>query len=125
MPQPGFQKLIARALPGCMQELVIKSGCAESTIRRWLKRFRDADEAHISGWTRNAGAITAIYSAGKGTDVPCRLKRKTSAQYSKDWRKRAKQSGDLEFVYARRNAIERAKAAAKRPNTWLSALGVV
>lgn len=125
MPQPGFQKLIARALPGCMQELVAKSGCAESTIRRWLKRFRAAGQACISGWKRNAGAITAIYSAGMGPDAPCRLKPKTGAQYCKEWRKRARQSGDLDFVYARRNALERAKTAAKRPNTWLSALGAM
>jgi hypothetical protein len=122
MPPVGFEKLIARSLPGAMTDLVRKSGCAESTIRRWLHRMRAAGTCHISGWERNCASITAIYSAGPGPDVPCNLRRKTSAQYSKEWRKRARKSGELQFIYDRKNARARAQTAARRPNTWESAL---
>lgn len=124
MPPIGFGSLIARSLPGSMTDLVRKSGCAESTIRRWLHRMRADGTCHISGWERNCSSITAIYSSGPGTDVPCNLKRKTSAQYSKEWRKRARQSGELQFIYDRKYARDRAQTAAKRANTWASALFV-
>ena len=126
MPAIGFKKLIAGALPGCMQELETKSGCAQSTIRRWLHRMRKTGECCISGWMRNSGAITAIYSGGMGPDAPCRLKKMTPAEYSKGWRKRAKKSGDLAVVYALKNARDRARTAARQaartPNTWFGAL---
>ena len=126
MAPVGFKTLIVRSLPGCMQELAKKSGCAESTIRRWLHRLRKSDAVGvcISGYVRNCAAITAVYSAGFGPDAPCRLKAKTSAQYSKEWRKRARKSGSLELIYSRKNALRRAETAAKRQHTWLSALGV-
>lgn len=125
MAPPGFRKLIVNALPGCMQELAKKSGCAESTIRRWLHRLRSAGECYISGWKRNCGGFTAIYAAGAGKDRPCRLKSKTTAQWCKEWRQRARTSGQLEMIYSRKNARRRADDAARRPQTWLSALGVL
>jgi hypothetical protein len=122
--QPGFRILIARSLPGSMTDLVRKSGCAESTIRRWLHRMRADGTCHISGWERNCSSITAIYSAGPGPDAPCRLKRKTSAQYSKEWRDRARKSGELDVIYARKNARDRASTATKKPHDWAAALFV-
>lgn len=124
MPPIGFKKLIADALPGTMKQLVEKSGCAESTIRRWLERMRLAGECHITRWERTGGQITPHYVSGAGKDAVCNLKSKTSAQYCKEHRKRLRKTGDLDFYYARIRAQRKAIAAKTKPQSWLSSLGL-
>jgi hypothetical protein len=122
MPPVGFRSLIARALPGTMNDLVRNSGCAESTIRRWLHRLRAEGECHIGGWRRNAGGPTPYYVAGPGKDARCNLKTFTNAECSRRSRARMKgtEHGDVMLAKNRaRQVVERAKG---RPHSWADAL---
>ncbi len=113
MCQLGFKVLIARALPGTMAELSVKSGCAESTIRRWLHRMRAKDEAYISDWPYNVSGPTAYYSAGPGEDMP-KPRAKTSGEYSKKWRKKAKREKRYKAIRASDNEKQLAKLVTAR-----------
>lgn len=122
MAPPGFKKAILAALPGTVLEIRERTGLAESTIRRWARKLRGT-EMRISRYIRTKGLYTPVYVAGPGKDAnePDAM---STADYCRRWREKARKSGELEFVYARRHARDRAKRAEKRPQSWLSALGL-
>lgn len=122
MAPPGFKKAILAALPGTVLEIRERTGLAESTIRRWARKLRGT-EMRISHYIRTGGLYTPHYVAGAGKDAkePAPM---TGAEYCRRWREKARKSGELEFVYARRHARDRANRAKKQPQSWLSALGL-
>jgi|SRR5471030_1751024 len=124
MSQIGFKSLIVRALPGTISDLVKKSGCAESTIRRWLNRMRADGECHIARWRRTGGSLTPFYVAGRGVDAVCNLKARTNAQYCR--RSRAKMQGTEhgDVQHARELARKVADRSAAKQQTWAAALFV-
>lgn len=117
MAMLGFKKLIEKALPGTIDELVKKSGCAESTIRRWLRRMRKSKECHIGKWVERCSCDTPYWVEGKGDDAPYVRLACTSAEYSKRWRdgkKRVDYKLMCELKLARAKARKNADIMAKR-----------
>lgn len=122
MPPVGFRSLIVRALPGTMCDLVRKSGCAESTIRRWLHRLRAENECHISGWRRNYGGHTPYYEAGPGKDARCNLKRLTNTEYARRWRAKMAGTEHGDVAAAKNRARKVADRVKSRPRDWAAML---
>lgn len=122
MAPPGFKKAILAALPGTIHDIRAKTGLAESTIRRWARKLKGKG-MRISRYKRTSGLYTPVYVVGYGPDAPD-PGALSCADYCRRWREKAKATGEIEFVYARRHARDRAKRAAKTPQTWLSALGL-
>lgn len=91
MAPPDKRKEVEAALPGTVLQLVDKTGLAESTVRRMLRRLRDDDKAHISKRLRNVGGSTPLWVAGPGEDAPP-LKPYTAAQYCRRFRKRVRKA---------------------------------
>lgn len=122
MAPPWFKKTILAALPGTVLEIREKTGLAGSTIRRWARKLSEV-EMHIERYIRTKGLYTPYYVAGPGKDAK-EPRAMSGAEYCRRWRKKARKSGELEFVYARRHARDRANRAEKQPQSWLSALGL-
>lgn len=122
MPPVGEKETVAAALPGNIEQLVAKTGLAESTIRRWLVRMRKTEpkEARITSWKRKAGGMAPRYAAGPGVDAK-KPKARTQAQYSQKWRD-ARKEERLEIEAARTEARAAADRAARTPQAWTSAL---
>ncbi len=122
MPPVGERATVKAALPGNIEQLVEKTGLAESTIRRWLVRMRKAEpkEAHIVGWKRKCGGMAPRYAAGPGKDMK-KPKARSNAQYSQKWRA-ARKVERLELEAARAEARACADRVASTNQSWFSAL---
>lgn len=119
MAPPDKKPEVAAALPGTVLQIVAKTGLAESTVRRMLRRLRDEDAAHISKRLRNVGGSTPRWVAGPGVDAPP-LVPYTGAQYCRHFRKRVRkaiataEAGGLpDERYARHVARKQADKVAK------------
>lgn len=124
MPPVGERSTVAAALPGYIEDIVLKTGLAESTIRRWLNRMRLADHktVHIARWKRKNGGMAPYYVLGDGVDAT-KPKPHSQAQYSRKWRKHRREK-KAERAAALAVTMAHAALAAKTPQTWASALGL-
>lgn len=69
-----------------------------ATVHRWIKDLQASGQAHVGSWRRCAGGgpPIAVYHAGAGVDVACRIARYTEAEKARRFRRRARRDGDWE-----------------------------
>lgn len=123
----GFKVLVLRAMPGTKLEIEAKSGCAKSTVQKWLLRMLDDGECHVIDWRRSSaqGSFQAVYAAGAGKSKRCPFKAYTNKQNKRRGRERLIASGENEFALAKRRARSHADKLAKQPQSWAAALFAV
>lgn len=110
----GYRDVILGALPGTSAEIKAQVPCNEHTVERWLTKLH-GKEIRICGWD----GAKAVYDLGTEPDAPYDYQRIPSAEVSRAWRQRNKET--LRIKLNARRAVKRAKS---RQNTWLGALGV-
>ena len=127
MTHKGKLAVIA-ALPGTTSSIMGKTGIKESSVRRWLNICQAEGALHIGEWLRSGGNFQAQYVAGPGVNADCKLRTRTNAQHSKQFRKRARLDGRYQDILAQERgkwwADSAVRKAAKRPNNWASSLGL-
>jgi hypothetical protein len=117
MSRPSHQQLVIDAMPGTTLEITEAAGVQQGTVVRWVRIMRAAGECHISGWIRSpageGGPIKAIYALGAGEDAKCKLRALTNKDYSRRYRRKAKEEGRYEFIQAKKRADYYSKKAAR------------
>lgn len=114
MPRASHQQLVIDAMPGTTMEIAEAAGVQQGTVVRWVRIMRAAGECHISKWVRTIGGpIKAIYAHGPGQDAKCKLRALTDREYSRRYRRKAKEEGRYEFIQAKKRADYYSKKAAK------------
>lgn len=123
---PYYQALAQRqtdmllgAMPAHYAKLSEVTGLTVMQIKHRTRIMRDANLCHVGGWKRNdgRGKHNPILHAGPGKDVECKLKHLTDKDYSRNYRKRNKntEQGDLRRAKDRMRHWERKAAAAGDP----------
>lgn len=125
MTLPSKRDAIVAAMPGSITQLRKASGASQPVVDKWVKRLRaePADSAvkvYLKRWRRTNGQLAAVYDLGNLPDAkkPAAM---TQSQYNKRRYKRVKKVKN-EARTIRREAVRNAKAMAKVPQTWASAL---
>lgn len=117
MPRPSHQQFVIDAMPGTTMEISAAAGVLPGTVVRWVRIMRAAGECHISGWVRSpsgeGGPIKAVYAHGPGKDAKCNLRALTDKEYSRRFRRKAREEGRMEFIQAKKRAIYYSNKAAK------------
>lgn len=125
----NFRAVVMGAFPGTITQIAARAGVSRSTAVNWVRAIRADGNARIAGWEQmpQGGKYTPIYALGSKPDAPCRFKPMTQFERQQRSNKRAKQDETYDIRRARYVARQRADraAAAKTPNTWLSALGAL
>lgn len=124
MPTPSMEHVIFAALPGTIPEIMKRTGVGRACAYNWLKAFRAESKAHIKGWRRTTGQSSPYFVAGPGEDAP-RPKRQTGAAYNKRHYRKHRRDLDKELRASANAARANAASTRTKPQTWLSALGVV
>lgn len=112
VPKPKLQtarELLLECMPGATSELIERTGLARSWAFRVIKQMHEAGEIYVSEFRHQGlkgGHYIQVWDAGPGEDA--KLTRQERQKVSQ-WM--------LSEKLAR-------KKVARRPNTWLSALGV-
>lgn len=92
-------------------------------ISKLMPILRREKRVHIAGWVLCRNNWAALYKWGEGRDKR-RPKPQTGTEGQRVYRERIRKDPEAnDFFLARQRAIYRANRAAKRPVTWLSALG--
>jgi hypothetical protein len=130
-------ELILSKLPGTYEQIERRTKLSFGTVRYGLELLRAADRCFIGDYDRanEQGSFRPIFHAGKGDDVPCKLKPIPTAKTKRKYEKRVKAAiakvengGPEDGRYIRHISLHLAnKTAAEarsKPVTWLSALGV-
>lgn len=113
------------ALPGTFRQVAASTGISDKAVRRRLRMLHATHQIHIGAWYRPAkGAICEVYHFGQGEDAKCHIKPLTDRQRSQRYYRKLRNTGEMEFFNARRSARDRANRATKKPQSWLSALGL-
>jgi hypothetical protein len=97
------------AMPGTRAQIEAKTGLSLSAVQKRVTLLRRADLAHIGGWERAPDGAQgshwiAVYHAGPGPDVPCRFKPKTRKQINAAFLRRARESGAIDTINAKKRA---------------------
>lgn len=113
MTRRAYRDVVLQALPGAQREISERTGLGTATVHRWLKDLHAAGDAHIGAWAvhPHGGPIMAIYHAGPGPDVPCKIRIVDAVERSRRHRRELRKAGDWEDVKAKR----RAKYHASKP----------
>lgn len=86
---PTADKIYGNA--GTIEDLCKKMGVVKAAACRYMRLLKAEGLAHIGLWQRTKGVPAAVWFAGPGQDAEP-LKPLTSAQYSKNHRKRVKKA---------------------------------
>lgn len=109
--------LILAALPATAGQLNASLPLHPGTISKRLTALHREGRIHIGAWLRvregEKGAHwVRLYAAGPGVDAPCTFKKKTRAQINAAFIARARASGRLDAIAAKKRArwwIEKAR----------------
>lgn len=102
--------LILNAMPARVPDIALAVDLPQTSVLRAVKVLHAAGNCHIGAWKRSdRGSPAAIYRAGPGVDVVCRLKNFT--QHEKDRRHQRKMRTDpaLSDAYDKRASQDRSR----------------
>jgi hypothetical protein len=96
-------------LPGTRAQIASRTGLSREGLRKRLRILRDEKQVFIGGWERLPDGEFGchwipVYHAGPGPDVPCRFRRKTPEQNYAAFVRRARESGALDTIMAKKRA---------------------
>lgn len=121
--RPNHRQAVFAALPGTIPQIIKKSGVSRATVFAWIRVFQAERLTYIKRWKLTKGNPTPFYVIGEGENEP-RPGPQTSSQYSRRYYVKHRAEFEREQRANRRAAREYAATVAKRPQSWLSALGV-
>ena len=102
---------LLRSMPATYADIMLRTGFAERSVKRWLGELRAAGWAHISRWVRShPGGYRPVFRAGPGVDAVA-LDKIPAAQSVAKSRAKAKADGRLEFQRAKDRAGAKARRA--------------
>jgi hypothetical protein len=103
-------KLTLAAMPNTVPGIAGTTGLPETSICRKLISLHADEKCHVGGWKRSArGLAMAVYHAGPGEDVPCRLKNFTGAQKSQRYMRKLRTDKDLVDKLDARRSSDRSR----------------
>jgi len=116
---PVLKYLLVDYLPGTMLDIAERSGISRTSVSRIVRQMHgdepEAREVHIGNWHRpKKGCPMAIYFAGPGKDVACRLKMLTIKKKGENYRAGVKAAGLWEERKAKQRATYWSKKAAEQ-----------
>lgn len=105
--KPTARPRVLAALPGTRAQIAARTGLKRTWLRELLRALRNDQQAHIGAWERLPEGERGlrwipVYYAGPGPDVPCRFRRKTAAQNYAAYLRRARESGAIDTILAKK-----------------------
>lgn len=118
---------VLAAMPATRAQIEATTGLSHGAVQKRVRLLREANLAHIGGWERAPEGVhgahwIAVYHAGPGPDVPCKFKRKTREQIMEAFYRRARESGQIDTILARKRARYWKHKAATRGDPLVAAL---
>jgi hypothetical protein len=118
---------VLAAMPGTRAQIEAKTGLSTGAVQKRLLQLRRDDRAHIGAWERAPEGVHGshwipVYHAGPGPDVPCRFKARTRKQIMAAFFKRARESGAIDTINAKKRARYWEAKAATRGDPMVAAL---
>lgn len=139
-PRRGVEQAnkILAVLPAAYAAIERKTKLTRAQIEYRIDWMRERELCHIGDWDRadQQGSFGPIFHAGKGEDVPCKLKPRTRLDTERRYRKRVQRAikkatagGKEDPRYSRQISLHKANETARRtrrePQGPFSALFVV
>lgn len=104
------RKLIIDDMPGTIPDIAISTQMPETSVRRMTLLLWREGKCHIGAWVRSTrGKPVAIYHAGEGKDVPCKIKKLDKVTVQARYRKKLKRTADQDDAYDVRTAQQRTR----------------
>lgn len=104
------------------KEIAVRSHTGEAYTLKCMKALRDLGRVHVEAWRLHGRMYGAVYRFGAGVDAP-RPVPTTTKEWQRAYRARIRKDPVANALFlARMRAKDRAARAAKRPQTWMSAL---
>jgi hypothetical protein len=121
------RKITLAAMPNSVPAIAVDTGMPQTSTLRIVKQLHDEGLCRVGDWQRSIrGLPSAIYHAGAGEDVPCRLKKFTPAQKTARYLRNVKNNPDLgvkrDLTVARDRNRYWEKVATERRDPMIAAL---